>query len=82
MGGAITRHPPSIPNYYPKEDKNMYFVIKKSKPGAYWWLIKSDGNHETLASSEILNTKTDCLNAINIVHSQAKDAKYRDETGE
>jgi uncharacterized protein YegP (UPF0339 family) len=60
----------------------MYYVIKKSKPGAYWWLIKSDGNNETLAHSEILNTKAACLHAINIVHAEAGDASYRDETDE
>lgn len=60
----------------------MYYVIKKSKPGAYWWSIKSDGNNEILAHSEILNTKAECLYAINIVHAEAGDAKYRDETGE
>lgn len=60
----------------------MYFVIRKSKPGAYWWVIKSDGNHETLASSEILGSKARCLSAINIVYREAGSAEYRDETGE
>ena len=60
----------------------MYFVIYKSKPGAYWWVIKSGGNNEPLAHSEILGSKAQCLHAINIVHSEAGAAKYRDETGE
>ena len=60
----------------------MYFVIKKSKPGAYWWAIKSGGNHETLAHSEILASKAQCLKAISIVYREAGSAKYYDETGE
>jgi len=60
----------------------MYFVIKKSKPDAYWWAIKSDGNHEILAHSEILRSKAQCLSAINIVYREAGSAEYRDETGE
>jgi len=60
----------------------MYFVIYKSKPGAYWWVIKSDGNHETLAHSEILGSKAQCLHAIDIIYREAGNAKYRDETGE
>lgn len=60
----------------------MYFVIKKSKPGAYWWAIKSDGNHETLAHSEILGSKAQCLHAINIVYGEAGSALYYDQTGE
>jgi uncharacterized protein YegP (UPF0339 family) len=60
----------------------MYFVIYKSKPGAYWWVIKSSGNHETLANSEILGSKAGCLHAIGIVKANATNAQIIDSTGE
>jgi uncharacterized protein YegP (UPF0339 family) len=60
----------------------VYFAIYKSKPGAYWWVIKSDGNHETLVSSEILGSKQRCIDSINIVHQGAGSAVYYDRTGE
>ena len=60
----------------------MYFSIKKSAPGRYWWRIVSAGNHEILASSEILSSKQACLHAISIVQGGAYNARIFDETGE
>lgn len=65
--------------------KFMYYVIYKSKTNyqhPYWWVIKSDGNHETLCSSEMLNSKQTCLSAIRIVTTEAAEALYYDRTGE
>lgn len=37
----------------------MYFVIEKNTKykQPYWWVIKSDGNHATLATSEMYSYK-------------------------
>jgi len=62
----------------------MYFVICKNTKyhQPYWWVIKSDGNNATLATSEMCSTKSVCLNAINIVKGNASTAPTYDRTGE
>lgn len=62
----------------------MYYVIYKNSASQhpYWWVIKSDGNHETLCSSEMLSSKQACINAIALVTQEANDALYYDRTGE
>lgn len=62
----------------------MYFVIHKNhnQPQSYWWVIKSDGNHATLAHSEMYAKKSDCIHAMTIVAREAGTAVYHDMTGE
>lgn len=62
----------------------MYFVIYKNSKQTqpYWWVIKSDGNHATLATSEMYTYKSDCFAAIRKVASEAGQALYYDRTGE
>lgn len=60
----------------------MYFVIYKREQDAYWWVIKSHGNHETLAHSEILGSKRGCQHAIDIVKGGAAGAQVIDMTNE
>lgn len=60
----------------------MYFEMYKStKNQQYWFVIKSIGNHRTLALSEMYIRKESALNAIQVIAS-SRDAKYYDKTGE
>ena len=62
----------------------MYFKIFKNNKyhQPYWWVIKSNGNHATLATSEMYVSKSDCLNAIRIVKQGCSLAQVIDSTGE
>ena len=60
----------------------MYFTIRKNSNGKYWWRIVSDGNNEILAASELLDKKSECKHAIQIVQSEASNAPVYDKTGE
>lgn len=62
----------------------MYFVIYKNSTlkQPYWWVIKSNGNHATLATSEMYLHKSDCLAAIRKIANEAGESKYYDQTNE
>jgi uncharacterized protein YegP (UPF0339 family) len=65
---------------------SVYFCIYKSDKldakQPYWWVIKSNGNHATLASSEMLTSKEACVHAIQIVAGNGEGSLYYDRTGE
>ena len=58
----------------------MYFTIRKSSTGKYWRRAVADGNNKILASSELLNSKQACRDAIAIVQSEAGYAPTYDKT--
>lgn len=63
----------------------IYFEIFKNKNNysqPYWWVIKSAGNHQTLATSEMYVSKQSAINAITLVKNNASTAKVYDSTGE
>lgn len=63
----------------------VYFQINKNKNNytqPYWWVVKSTGNHQTLATSEMYARKQDALSAINLVKGNASAAPTYDSTGE
>lgn len=62
----------------------MYFVIYKNPTltQPYWWVIKSNGNHATLATSEMYTHKSDCVIAIRKIANEAGESLYYDHTGE
>lgn len=63
----------------------VYFEIFKNKNNyvqPYWWVVKSAGNHQTLATSEMYTSKQNALNAINLVKANASAATVYDSTGE
>jgi len=62
----------------------MYFVIYKNSTlkQPYWWVIKSGGNHATLATSEMYVHKSDCIAAMVLVADNAGESTYLDKTGE
>jgi uncharacterized protein YegP (UPF0339 family) len=63
----------------------VYFQINKNKNSytqPYWWVIKSSGNHQTLATSEMYARKQEAISAINLVKVGAGAATIYDNTGE
>jgi uncharacterized protein YegP (UPF0339 family) len=49
-------------------------------PTGFYFEIQADGNHETLATSEIYNTKRAAKDAIMLIIGQASLADVVDET--
>jgi uncharacterized protein YegP (UPF0339 family) len=62
-------------------DAAMRFVIRRNSAGQYWWRAVAD-NNEILCASELMTSKAACLNGINVVKSEAKDAPVYDKTDE
>lgn len=63
----------------------VYFQINKNKNNyiqPYWWVIRSSGNHQVLATSEMYGSKQGAISAINLVKSYASNATTYDNTGE
>lgn len=59
----------------------MYFDIKKSSNGQYWWVVKGE-NHETVCPSELYTSKAAAKHGIRVVKDGAASATVYDETGE
>jgi uncharacterized protein YegP (UPF0339 family) len=59
----------------------MYFAIRRSDDGQYWWRAVGD-NNEIMAYSELMTTKESCLHAIRVIQSSAADAPVRDQSGD
>jgi uncharacterized protein YegP (UPF0339 family) len=59
----------------------MYFAIRRSKDGQYWWRAVGD-NNEIMAASELMTTKQSCRHAIDVIRTQAAVAPVHDQTDE
>jgi uncharacterized protein YegP (UPF0339 family) len=58
----------------------MYFAIQAAV-GGFVWQIRDSGNHEILASSEILRTRETCLKAMRTVRAEAgRQSSYWDRS--
>lgn len=57
----------------------MYFAIWKSKTGRFWYRIVGN-NHETMAVSELLNSKQSALSSIATMKREAAAATVVDMT--
>ncbi len=58
----------------------MFFVIKKSVDGQFYFNIKAD-NGETLCHSENYTTMSNCIHAIDVIKNNCdKNSKVLDET--
>ena len=55
------------------------FVLTKNAKGGFHWNLKAS-NGETIASSEVYNSKAAALNGIDSVRKNAVEAKLEDET--
>lgn len=61
----------------------IYFEIwKNSALKQYWWVVKSEGNHQTLATSEMYVSKQGARNAIEIIAKESLGKPVYDKTGE
>ncbi len=59
----------------------MYFAIRRSKDGQYWWRAVGD-NNEIMAASELMTTKQSSEHAISVVKQEAATASARDQSHE
>lgn len=60
----------------------MYFeILKSAKTKKYWFVIRSLGNHQALASSEMYTRKANAINAVQVI-ANSKNAHYIDRTQE
>tara|TARA_Y100000815_G_C13166590_1_gene433894 strand:- start:47 stop:241 length:195 start_codon:yes stop_codon:yes gene_type:complete len=59
---------------YPK------FEIKKSKNGEFYFNLRSKGNGEIIATSEMYESKQNCKNGIAAVKRDAPEAEIEDLT--
>jgi uncharacterized protein YegP (UPF0339 family) len=61
--------------------REVYLVIERNAAGDYWWRAVG-ANHEPLATSEMLESKAACRNAIDVIRSGAAGAEVVDRTGD
>ena len=59
----------------------MYFAIRRSHDGQYWWRAVGN-NNEIMAASELMTTKASCEHAIGVIQAQAADAPVHDQSGD
>ena len=59
----------------------MYFVIRRNSANQYWWRAVGN-NNEVLCASELMTSKSACLNGINVVKQGAANAPIIDKTDE
>lgn len=59
----------------------MYFAIRRSKDGQYWWRAVGD-NNEIMAASELMATKQSCKHAIGVIKAEAASAPVRDQSSD
>lgn len=66
-----------------RRNKTMYFEIFKNQTiRQYWFVIKSSGNHQTLATSEMYTRKESAISTIQLIANNGKGSLYYDKTGE
>ena len=58
----------------------MKFTITTSTDGQCYFEAQSDGNHETLATSETYRDKADARRAIDLIKKEAAAAQVIDHT--
>ncbi len=59
----------------------MYFAIRRSGDGQYWWRAVGD-NNEIMAASELMTTKQSCEHSIRVIQDQAASASVLDQSGD
>tara|TARA_R110002051_G_scaffold104634_1_gene177434 strand:- start:1482 stop:1667 length:186 start_codon:yes stop_codon:yes gene_type:complete len=57
---------------------NPKFEIKKSSNGKFYFNLRSKGNGEVIATSEMYNAKQSCKNGIEAVKRDASNAEIID----
>jgi uncharacterized protein YegP (UPF0339 family) len=59
----------------------MYFAIRRSDDGQYWWRAVGD-NNEIMGASELMTSKQSCEHAIAVIKAEAASAPLRDQSGD
>ena len=59
----------------------MYFAIRRSDNGQYWWRAVGD-NNEIMAASELMKSKQSVEHAISVIKAEAADARLIDQSGD
>ena len=57
----------------------MRFKIKQSQQGQWYFVIEAAGNYETLATSEMYQSRSACEHAIELIRQQASAATVSDQ---
>ena len=61
----------------------MYFeIFKNTTINQYWFVIKSSGNHQTLAVSEMYTSKQSVISTIQVIANNGIGSLYYDKTSE
>jgi uncharacterized protein YegP (UPF0339 family) len=59
----------------------MKFVVRKNKAGEFYWQVVG-GNGEVMAFSQGMSRKQSCLDSIESIQKNARDAEVVDRTDE
>jgi uncharacterized protein YegP (UPF0339 family) len=57
----------------------MYFAIRRSGDGQYWWRAVGD-NTEIMAASELMTSKQSVEHAVSVIKAEAAEAPVRDQS--
>ncbi|MGB6424325.1 MAG: DUF1508 domain-containing protein [Solirubrobacterales bacterium] len=57
----------------------MYFAIRRSENGQYWWRAVGD-NNEIMAASELMTSKQSCEHSIAVIQAEAAAAPLYDQS--
>jgi uncharacterized protein YegP (UPF0339 family) len=61
----------------------MYFeIFKNTTLSQYWFVIKSSGNHQILATSEMYTRKESAVHTIGVIANNGAGSLYYDRTSE
>jgi uncharacterized protein YegP (UPF0339 family) len=58
----------------------MRFKLKQDRRGEWFFVIESGGNFETLATSEMYQSRAACEHAIELIKQHAASATVHEET--
>jgi uncharacterized protein YegP (UPF0339 family) len=58
----------------------MRFKIKRSQNNQWFFVIESAGNYETLATSEMYESRQACQHAINVIKKEAASAAITEDS--
>jgi uncharacterized protein YegP (UPF0339 family) len=59
----------------------MYFAIRRSDDGQYWWRAVGD-NNEIMGASELMTSKQSCEHAIAVIKAEATSAPVQDQSAD
>ena len=57
----------------------MRFKMKRNDQGQWWFVVESAGNYETLATSEMYQSRQACEHAMELIRQGAATATVHEE---